>query len=106
MLRPLARMIRALAFRPSRNILLGSISTGVTDICINAPEPRRPSTTSLSTLLRNDCTRLKRCTIGEDDLIASKQAGLLGRRALYYACNHAAALHVDTRENANAGIGD
>src|SRR6476660_1811230 len=49
---------------------------------------------------------VKRCTIGEDDLIASEQAGLLGRRALYNAGNRTAALHVDTRENANAGIGD
>src|ERR1700676_2583695 len=32
--------------------------------------------------LTTECLyRLKRCTIGEDDLIASKQAGLLARRA-------------------------
>src|SRR5712691_6029276 len=91
MLRPLARIMRALALKPSKNILLGSISTGVADICINAPER---------------LYRLKRCTVGEDDHIASEQAGLLGRRALYNTGNHAVALHVETREDANAGIGD
>src|SRR5204862_2647956 len=50
--------------------------------------------------------RLKRCTVGEDDHIASEQAGLLGRRAFYNTGDHVATLHVETREDANAGIGD
>ena len=50
--------------------------------------------------------RLKLRAVGEDDHIASEQTGLLGRRALYNTGNHAVALHVETREDANAGIGD
>jgi hypothetical protein len=57
-----------------------------------------------STLISD--SRFFRCTIGEDDHIASEQAGLLGRRAFYNTGDHAAALHVETREDANAGIGD
>src|SRR5262245_45031603 len=60
----------------------------------------------LANLATERLYRLKRCTIGEDDHIASEQAGLLGRRAFYNTVNHATALHVGTREDANTGIGD
>src|SRR5260370_34345154 len=39
--------------------------------------------------------RLKRCTIGEDDLIAIEQSGLVARAALDNACNLPAARPVD-----------
>src|SRR5260370_32602284 len=47
----------------------------------------------LANLTTERLYRLKRCTIGEDDLIASEQARLLSRRTFYNARNHAAALH-------------